>query len=133
MSDNKNSEQLLQDCVDELFALQDRVSEDQKKFVLESATLIKASQKHLSEALDLVHQAKQSARQSEQAAKEASQSAALYETDARFWKRFAFWTGLGFFIMGALLAFTLWLMGKRYAEYRGDLKEPSTLSKSHRN
>jgi len=116
MADAKNSEKVLQDCVDELFALQEQVRADQKKFVLESATLIKASQKQLSEAVDLVNKARQSAYQSEQAAKEASNHAAMYEADARFWKRFTFWTGLGFFATGIIAALCMWFMGQRYAE-----------------
>ncbi len=65
MADNPTIEQILQNCVEELFALHEQVQSDQKKFVLDSVTLIKASQKQLSEAVDLVIKAKQSAHQSE--------------------------------------------------------------------
>lgn len=128
----KNKEQLWQECVEELFALQEQVREDQKQFLLESATLIKASQKQLSEAVEWVNKARQSAAQSEQAAKEACNHAALYEVDARFWKRFTFWTGLGFFVTGVILALILWLMGQTYAERQAAVSlEPSSHSYQH--
>lgn len=131
MTDNKNNKQILQNCVDELFALQEQVREDQKKFVLESATLIKASQKQLSEAVDLVNKTRQSAYQSEQAAKEASNRAAMYEADARFWKRFAFWTGLGFFVTGAIFATLTWLAGYRLAERQQMLNQAVPVTTHH--
>jgi hypothetical protein len=136
MADDKNSEQVLQDCVDELFALQEQVREDQKKFVLESATLIKASQKQLSEAVDLVNKAKQSACQSEQAAKTAGDRAAMYEARARFWKRFALLTGSGFFIAGAVFAVLTWLAGYRLAERQqalDNIEKSALLNQRHHN
>ncbi len=114
MADNSTIEQVLQNCVEELFALHEQVQNDQKKFVLESATLIKASQKQLSESVDLVNKARQSAQQSEQAALEARNAANQSASRARLWKHLAFWTGLGFFTVGALLALVMWFMGKQF-------------------
>lgn len=116
MSPDNLNNQVLQDCVDELFALQEKMQEEQKSFVLQSSTLIKASHSQLERAVDLLSRTTMLAKRSEEAAREAAENAAAYQEDARFYKRFFFSWGAAFLISGCVAFGLLGLLGHRLAQ-----------------
>lgn len=110
------SEKLLQDCVDELFALQEQTTQHLKQFIQDAATLIKASQKLTQEAQEAASKAQAAAQQSEHSARHTIEQAVTYAKELSFWRRFALWVGVGYVAFGALLALAVMLGGYRLAE-----------------
>lgn len=110
------SEKILQDCVDELFALQEQTTKNLKQFIHDAATLIKASQKLTHDAQEAALKAQAAAKQSDYAARQQLEQAVTYGKELSFWRLFAFWIGVGYLAFGAVMALVMMLSGYRLAE-----------------
>ena len=110
------SEKILQDCVDELFALQEQTTKNLKQFIQDAATLIKASQKFAHDAQEAALKAQAAAKQCDYAARQQLEQAVTYGKELSFWQRFGFWVGVGYVAFGVLMALVVMLSGYRLAE-----------------
>jgi len=110
------SEKLLQDCVDELFALQEQTTQHLNQFMHDATALLKASQKLANDAQEAALKAQACAQQSEHSARHTIEQAVTYAKESSFWRRFGFWVGVGYVAFGALMALVMMLSGYRLAE-----------------
>lgn len=109
-------EKLLQDCVDELFALQEQTTKNLNQFIKDTATIIKASHKLANEAQEAALKAKGAVQQYEQSARHTLEQTVTYANEVSFWRRLGFWVGVGYVAFGALLALAVMLGGYRLAK-----------------
>lgn len=121
MNEKIDMETLLQNSIDELFVLHQQAKEDHQKFVMESATLIKSSHKQVADSVSAASRAERAARESSEEAKQANGIA----HDASNWLstlRYAgFWLGAGYLIVGGLLGFIYFNLGKKITERTEEL------------
>lgn len=113
MNDKTDLESVLQNAIDELFALQTQAKDDHQKFLVESTTLIKASYKQITDSVQAAARAEKAARESVEAAKQASHIANDNREGLKFWQRAVFWFALGNLIMGAALGWFYFNLGKQ--------------------
>jgi len=121
--DNKTDlEAVLQNAVDELFALHGQAKEDHQKFLIESATLIKASHKQFNDAVQIVARAEKAALDSAKFAKQANNASHIFYDGLKFWQRTVFWIAIGLFMVGASLGLLYVTLGKQitYRQYQLD-------------
>ena len=120
------SEKLLQDCVDELFALQEQTTKHLNQFIHDAATLIKTSQKLTHDAQAAASKAQAAAQQSEHSARHTIEQAVTYAKELSFWRRFALWVGVGYVAFGVLMALVMMFIGYRLAERQAAIEVLNT-------
>lgn len=101
------NEKVLQDCVDELFALQEKTEKSRQEFIQEITALLKKNHQLMIDTKSAAESAKAAAQQSQYSAQHALEQAVAYARSASFWKRFTVWTGAGYFSFGIILS--LWV------------------------
>jgi hypothetical protein len=106
-------ETVLQNAVDELFALQKAAEEAHQKFLAESVTLIKASYKQVDDSAINAARAEKVAWESTETAIQMSHAAKNLHTEVKLWHRAAFWLALGYLSIGIYLGWTYFNLGKQ--------------------
>lgn len=119
------TEKILQDCVDELFALQEKTEKSSQQFLQEITIQLKKNHQLLIDTERAAASARASAEQSQYSAEHALEQAVAYATKATFWKRFAMFTGAGYFTFGIILACWVRFNGFQFAKQSQSMEAAS--------
>lgn len=112
MNNKTELETLLQNTVDELFALHAQAKEDQQKFLMANAALIKASYQQVTDSTNAAIRAEHAAIESREAAKQTGSMAYNARHHVQFWQRAVFWFAVGYLIMGAAFGWIYFKLGR---------------------
>ena len=113
MNETSELENLLQNAIDELFALQKQAADDRQKFLADSVTLIKAAHQQVNDSVQAAVRAEGAARESAASAKHASLTAYDSQSDLKAWQKALFWLGVGYCSVGIVLGSFYFYLGKQ--------------------